>query len=347
MLKAVGIMTMQPYGIYTLANDVVFDQLVALLNSLKANINADLPVCIIPFDHRLERVKREIEKRPNVTLFEDYTSIERWESFAQKFASSHPEAQRTNQQHPRWCSGKLHRKFAAFDGPFDKFVFFDGDSLAMKPLTAIFEKLEAVDLVFDDWEHAKPDVHAALNIPLIESTSYFAKSDIQPQLHCSSFWGSKRGLFGIEELSALEEKIIRHGEAAWVNGQGWWDDAFLFNYMTLRSGRPLFNFSLSSNSDERTGNCANADPFVGVAQVLYNQDGLKPIHRIHYMGYSSTDFARLCRGEDVNIRYKDTFLHYRFLHEPEHRPMKLKPPSLFKRSNRFIQKAAQKIAFQP
>ncbi|MGD1862152.1 MAG: Npun_R2821/Npun_R2822 family protein [Leptolyngbyaceae cyanobacterium] len=337
---------MQSYGIYTLANDIVFDQLVALLNSIDVNVDKKLSVCIIPFDHRIERVKQEIETRPNVTLFENHASIERWESFAQRFVSSHPEAQRTNQQHPRWCMGKLHRKFAAFDGPFDRFVFFDGDSLAMKPLTAIFKKLEEVDFVFDDWEHAKPDTHAALDISLISSTNAFTEFEIRSQLHCSSFWGSKRGIFGIEELSVLEEKILHHSEAAWVNGQGWWDDAFLFNYMTLRSGRPSFNFSLSPNGDERTGNCANADPFVSIDQVLHNQDGLKPIHRIHYMGYSSTDFARLCRGEDTNIRYKDTFLHYRFLHEPTHKPTKLKPPSLFKRSNRFIQKATRKIAFQ-
>jgi hypothetical protein len=35
-------------GIYTLANDVVYDQLVALLNSIEANVSPNIPVCIIP-----------------------------------------------------------------------------------------------------------------------------------------------------------------------------------------------------------------------------------------------------------------------------------------------------------
>ncbi|WP_375539518.1 hypothetical protein [Planktothrix sp. FACHB-1365] len=39
---------MQSRGIYTLANDVVFDQLVALLNSIEVNISPDIPVCVIP-----------------------------------------------------------------------------------------------------------------------------------------------------------------------------------------------------------------------------------------------------------------------------------------------------------
>ena len=48
-------------GIYTLANDHVYDQLVALLNSIEVNIGIDIPVCIIPFDHQLERVQQEIK----------------------------------------------------------------------------------------------------------------------------------------------------------------------------------------------------------------------------------------------------------------------------------------------
>ena len=39
---------MQSSGIYTLANDRVFDQLVALLNSIEVNISPDIPVCVIP-----------------------------------------------------------------------------------------------------------------------------------------------------------------------------------------------------------------------------------------------------------------------------------------------------------
>ncbi|MEH2009413.1 hypothetical protein [Nostoc sp.] len=97
----------------------------------------------------------------------------------------------------------------------------------------------------------------------------------------------------------------------------WWDDAFLFNYMTLRSNRSLFNFTLSPNGADRTGSCANADPFVNINNVLYNQDGLKPIYRLHYMSYSSRDFTRLCQGQDINIRYRDKFLQYPFLKQPE------------------------------
>ena len=63
-------------GIYILANDVVFDHLVALLNSLEVNGAKDIPVCIIPYDDRMEKVRVEIAIRHNVTLFENTDSID-------------------------------------------------------------------------------------------------------------------------------------------------------------------------------------------------------------------------------------------------------------------------------
>jgi len=318
---------MNSCGIYTLANDYVYDQLVALLNSIEVNIGLDIPVCVIPFDDQLDRVKEEIDSRPNVTLFCNREAIERWETFAQEVVAAHPRAKATNFSHPRWCKGRLHRKFAAFDGVFDKFVFFDGDSLAMRPIDNIFGKLDRYDFVFDDWEHAKPEATAALNIPLVKQSGLFTEADIRARLHCSSFFGSKRGIFGRDQLQALKTRLIEKGEINWINSNGWWHDAFLFNYMTLGCDRPLFNFTKSPNSKERTGNCANADPFVAV-EVLYNYEGLKPINRIHYMGYSAAAFQHLCQGEDMKIRYQNTFLSYRFLKQPEQKPKRLKKTNL-------------------
>ncbi|MBE9036578.1 Npun_R2821/Npun_R2822 family protein [aff. Roholtiella sp. LEGE 12411] len=334
---------MESFGIYTLANDVVYDQLVALLNSIEVNVSADIPVCIIPYDERLDRVKQEINSRKNVILFENDDVIQRWEEFAHQIWAAHPRERDTKASRPSWYKSHLQRKFVAFEGVFDQFVFYDGDSLAMKPTTDVIEKLNKYDFVFDDWEHLKNRTVAALDISVIEKTGLYMEADIRPKLHCSSFFGSKRGLFTAQEIAVMKQQLIDKREIEWINGHGWWDDAFLFNYMTLRCDRPLFNFTLSPNGQDRTGNCANADPFVNIDNVLYNQDGLKPIHRIHYMSYSSSDFARLSQGEDVNILYRDEFLYYRFLKQPEQRPQQLKPPNIASKTNRFIKKTIKKI----
>ncbi|MBD1922294.1 methionine synthase [Microcoleus sp. FACHB-831] len=334
---------MRSHGIYTLANDVVYDQLVALLNSIEANVNPDIPICVIPYDDRLDKVKREIASRENVTLFDNWDAIQRWEDFANQVWAAHSRAKHTGKSKTAWYKGHLHRRLAAFEGYFEKFVFYDGDSLAMKPLDSVWEKLDTYDFVFDDWEHAKPSPVAALNIPIIEKTGIYKEADIRPKLHCASFFASKWGFFEPNELAILKERLIEQGEIEWINGRGWWDDAFLFNYMTLRCDRSLFNFTLSPDGKERTGNCANADPFVNIDNVLHNEQDLKPIHRIHYMSYSSSDFARLSRGEDVDIRYKDSFLYYRFMKQPDQKPKELKPPSTLIKTGRLLQKAVGKV----
>ncbi|MDB9314587.1 hypothetical protein PN462_15860 [Spirulina sp. CS-785/01] len=334
---------MKPLGIYTLANDLVFNQLVAFLNSVEVNISSTIPICIIPFDDQLERIKQEIASRPNVSIFPDQNILKTWENFACAYAQAHPEARGNPNSHPRWYQGKLHRRFAAFHGIFEQFVYFDADSLVMKPIDDVLDKLTEYDFVFDDWEHTKLTPYAALNIPLIEETKAFSEAEIRPKLHCSSFWGSKRGLFPAEELATLQDYLVNRGEAVWINRKGWWDDAYFFNYLTLRCERPLFNFTLSSNSQDRTGNCADADPFQDINHILYNAQGLKPIHRLHYMGFSEKDFVKLVQGIDVGIPYKEVFLHYRFLKNPQEKPMRFRSQRLWVKLQRWMKMIQRKL----
>lgn len=333
---------MPSFGIYTLANDAVFDQLVALLNSIEANVSAEIPVCIIPYNDNIDLVRQEIAGRSNVSIFNNPESLQRWDLFAKEVWTKHPGADKKSLG-PHWDKSHLQRKFAAFDGEFEQFVFYDADSLAMKPLSAVRERLKNYDFVFDDWEHIKPAPVAALNISEIEKTGWFSEADIRPKLHCSSFFASQRGFFNPAQLSTLSKRLLCDGELKWINQRGWWDDAFWFNYMTLRCQGSIFNFTLSDNGNEKTGNCAHADSFVNQDNVLYNQDGLKPIHRIHYMNYSSQEFARLCRGEDVKIPYQEVFLHYRFLKEPHRKPTQLYPPNIWLKTRRFFLKKIQRL----
>lgn len=334
---------MQPFGIYTISSDMVYDQVIALLNSIEVNVGSEIPVCIIPYNEVPQRIKQEISARPNVTIFEDWDAIRRWDEFAEEVWAAHPRANRTDLPLPGWYRSHVHRRFAAFDGPFEKFVVFDADTLVMKPLDDVIEKLNTYDFVFNDWEHIKPEAVAALNISLIEKTGLYGRDEVRSKLHCGSFFGSKRGIFNPQELAELKKRLIEDREIEWINGKGWWDDGFLLSYLTLRSDRPLFNFTLSPNAHERTGNCADADPFVNIDNVLYNQDGMKPILRIHYMNYSSKDFARLSQGEDVNIPHRDVFLHYRFLKEQQNKPQKLKPASLLVKTQRRTQQMVHKV----
>jgi hypothetical protein len=317
-------------GIYTLANDAVYDELVALLNSIEINVSTSIPVCIIPYDDNLKLVRAEIKKRTNVFLFEDYKSIEKWEKFSKEVWNAHPDAGRKK----TWLShGHTCRKFCIFDGPFDEFVFYDVDSLAMKPLNKIFSKLKKYDFIFDDWEHKKDKEIIMLNLDLLEKKG-FNRVKVTENIHGFDFFGAKKGLLKNKGLKKLRNDLINNNEIAWINKIGLWDDVFLSNYMTLKSNCRIFNFTQSKKSRDRTGNCANADPFVEKNHILYNQEGMKPIHRIHFMGYGSGRFSRLAKGEDAGIPYQNVWLHYRFLKEQERMPKGLSKVGFIKKNLR-------------
>jgi hypothetical protein len=334
---------MKIFGIYTLANDVVYDQLVALLNSIERNISPEIPVCIIPYNQQLDLIAEEIKSRANVSLFEDWESIQRWDEFVNQVWDAHPRAKESQLTRPGWYKGFVHRKFAAFDGDFERFIFYDADSLVMKPINDVLTKLDRYDLVFDDWEHAKPEAATDINLELAQSATNIAEAQLRSRIHCNSFFGSHQGLFGSDELNNLMHHLIEKREVAWINKKFWWSSSALFNYMTIDSKYSIFNYTLSSNGQDKTGNCANADSFVNIDNILYNQEDLKPIHRIHYMSYPASDFARLCCGEDVNIRYQEEFLYYRFLKQPEQKPQQLKPPTVTAKTNQLIKKVMKKI----
>lgn len=330
-------------GIYTLANDTVYDQLVALLNSIEQNVGTEFPICVIPYNENLSKINSKIKSRPNVSLFDDFSVLKQWDDFIDDVWEAHPRARSPKHLWPSWYKGYIHRKFASFEGEFEQFVFFDADSLAMKPIHDIFEKLDTVDLVFNDWEHIKREDIPEVLVRKLAAKLNCAVDSIYPQLHCDSFFGSKRGLFNSEALARLKHFLIDEDGIQCIRDRCWWSSSGLFSVMTIKEGIPLFNFTQSPNGQERTGNCADADPFVDINGVLYNEQGLKPIHRIHYMNYSSIGFARLCKGEDVEIRYADSFLNYRFLKEPEERPKSLVKPSLPVKIARKINRGNRKL----
>lgn len=111
-------------GICTLANDKVYDQLVALLNSIEANQGPDMPVCIYPYNDNIERITAEVARRPQVQIYSDRQSMERWDQFFKDVWDAHPNAHQRRLEKgfvPYYRFGH-HRPFCAFDGPFDRLL---------------------------------------------------------------------------------------------------------------------------------------------------------------------------------------------------------------------------------
>ena len=317
-------LTIMTDGIYILGNDVVFDHLVALLNSLEVNGAKDIPVCIIPYNDNLQKVRVEIASRSNVTLFENTDSILFWEDFATQVWTSHEKAQKVWQA-KGWaqvhCLG-MHRKFCCFDGFFDKFVYFDADTLSMGSLDYIYQKLDEFDWVANDFQY-KSDLNYVFNLASKKLAEIFKLEQLESRIFCAGWFASRKGILNRNNSAELLNKLTL-GDAEILSLRG--TDQPLFNYLVARSAISFYNFAYHQPA-LITGNHWSSQ-FDVIDYVLYDKG--RRLTYLHYMSISSAKFARLCAGEDVEIPYRKVFLYYRYLNSPERQP-KLAPLNLLVR----------------
>ncbi|MFM6446625.1 MAG: Npun_R2821/Npun_R2822 family protein, partial [Microcystis panniformis] len=303
-------------GICTLANDRVYDQLIALLNSIEVNGGKALPVCVYPYDDNIERIRAEIAQRPNVQLFDNQEIIERWDNFAKSAWEPHPTAKE------RWLKAGsrgyhrfgTHRRYCAFDGPFDRFIYMDGDTLLMSPLDRVFAQLDNYDCVVYDFQHK--DITHVYEVTSPKLLEIFPQERLNQEIFCSGFYGSKKGLFDENHRDWLIEQL-RTGEAEILYPMA--PDQTIVNYMMMRSNFSIYNLALQLPKEERTGCCVTSPHFQALDNILYDQG--KRLTYLHYIGLSSSLFTRLCSGENLDFPYRDIFLHYRYLYEPSQRPI--------------------------
>ncbi|MBD2201095.1 sugar transferase [Calothrix sp. FACHB-1219] len=299
-------------GICTLANDYVFDQLVALLNSIDAILGKDIPVCIYPFDDKTQRIADEIAKRPNVFIYDDQESINSWDQF---MLSAAPE--RLNRSKFRLYGA--HRRFCAFDGPFDKFIYLDADTLVMNSLATVFEKLDSYDFVVYDFQFKDVSKVYKVNSPKLREV--FPQFRIDSEIFCSGFYGSKHGIFNSEQRESLLLYLQNGDREILYEGAG---EQPLLNYMVMRANLATYNFAQQLPSDEATGCSISSKHFEEREHILYDRGNR--LTYLHYIGIPPNIHQAVCAGENIEFPYRELFLYYRYLHEPEKRPVFAHPP---------------------
>ncbi|MFM7424339.1 MAG: Npun_R2821/Npun_R2822 family protein, partial [Elainella sp.] len=281
-------------GICTLANDRVYEQLIALLNSIEQHYGSDMPVCIYPYDNQIERIAVAIQSRPQVQLYADWDSMNAWDEFVRQVWDAHPTArQRWGSDDPTYYHRVgTHRRFCAFDGPFDRFVYMDADTLLLQPLDGIFAALDQQDFIAYDFQHKDLTHVYDINSPKLPSV--FGSERLQTEIFCSGFYASKRGLFDAASRANLLS-ALQAGEAEVLYPMA--PDQTILNYMVMKSGLAATNLALSWPSSQSTGNSITSSHFEERNHQLYDQG--KPLLYLHYIGLSSRFFNRLCAGENM------------------------------------------------
>jgi hypothetical protein len=331
-----------PYGIYTLGNDVVLDQIIALLNSIETHAN-HLPVCIIPYDDRLERLRTTIAHRgnPQVTIFSDHAVMEHWDNFARQAWDCHPTAR--DQWQKAGSTGYhrfgTHRRYCGFSGQFERFIYIDADTLLLQDPQTLFSYLDDYDCVVYDFQYK--DLSHIYTVGSSHLSNIFPPERLQKEIFCSGLYASHLNLFSPEDLAAILEHLAS-GEAEILYPMS--VDQSLINYMMMRCQKKICNLALQLPKEQVTGCCVTSPHFQEKNHLLYDHD--QPLTYLHYIGLSSQIFQNLCQGVNVDFPYREIFLHYRYLKGPEQRPQfkgKAKPwnasPSKLERIiKKFIKK---------
>lgn len=321
-------------GIYTLANDYVYNQLVALLNSIETNAG-DVPVCVIAYNDQVDLVRAEVAARKNVTLLEDPEIFARWEEFSHRVWQSHPTAIEAWQSQgiKKFYRVGENRRYCAFDpnSYFEKFIYLDADTLVMQPLDFVFDQLDNYDFVVYDFQYKDPS--HIYNLSSTKLYEVFSKERIESEIFCSGFYASKRGVFPPEQREWLISQLNNGDSEVLYTGA---PNQSVLNYMRMKSNISIYNFALNLPVDKATGCSVTSPHFQNRDNILYDKGN--KLTYLHYIGLSSKIFNQLCAGENIDFPYRDIFLHYRYLYAPNQRPKfttKPKaynaPPSLGKR----------------
>lgn len=117
-------------GIYFLANDDVYELVVAFLNSLR-KFNPSVPLCLIPFNDKTNRIIL-LKDRYNFTVFNDEEKLRRCDQISTDF-------------HDHYAGH--YRKLVMWEGIFEKFIYIDVDTIVLKNLDFVFDLLDQTDIM--------------------------------------------------------------------------------------------------------------------------------------------------------------------------------------------------------
>lgn len=192
-------------GVYFSANDVVYDWAIAFLNSFRT-FNPDLRLLLIPFNEQYDRLL-QIRERYGFELYVDDT-FDRLEAIGQAFELGHTPTG------PHWF-----RRYAAFWGPLDRFMYLDVRQLVLGDLQPLILALDKYQFDFLHYDCAINQVYepGAFRNTLLQQN--------RARGFLSGLWAAKKGLFSIDEFEQLctdalairEQLNPRNTDQAFIN----------------------------------------------------------------------------------------------------------------------------------
>jgi hypothetical protein len=285
-------------GVCFLANDAVYDLAVAFLSSLRA-VNGVIPLCLIPFDDKIVRLRRAAP-RFGFDIFEDDVLLRSCDRLSAQFHGS--------------VFGH-YRKLAAWDGPFDRFIYIDVDTIVQADLTIAFEFLSQFGYVAG---HSR----MAITRKWVWKDSIYLASYLTPsQINYAANTGficSKRGLLGVEEAQRRVSRALPLRPHMELRS---FEQPFL-NYLIVTSGQPYSSLSEIAASDKSADLPVEVwagQPGGTVEGAFIRFPNRRRVLFVHWAGHWSEKPARETASDDptdpTEMPYGSLWRYYRNLAE--------------------------------
>jgi hypothetical protein len=210
---------MSTKGVYFVANDVVYDLVVAFLKSFRIH-NPALNLCLIPFDDKTSRLAALAEQY-NFTCFTDDALFSRCDEISRRIHG---------------VTKGTYRKLAAWHGPFDEFIYIDTDTVVTASVAFVYEFLDDHDFVFSQSDY--PELRYWVWKETIYSTGALTRAQIDFSAS-TGFICSKKGMMSVDEAEkklADALAIVDHMELFCM------EQPFL-NYVIVTSGKRYSSIS--------------------------------------------------------------------------------------------------------
>jgi hypothetical protein len=176
-------------GVYFSANDVVYKWSIAFLNSLRS-FNPDLRLILIPFDDRCDRLL-QLQDKYKFEIYVD-PAFDRLEAIGRAFELGH------TLTGPYWF-----RRYAAFWGVLDRFLYLDVRQLVLGDLTPLITALDRYN--FDL-------LHYDCAIDQVYEPGEFRQELLRQgkgRGFNSGRWAARKGLFSIDEFEELATAALK------------------------------------------------------------------------------------------------------------------------------------------
>lgn len=197
-----------PEGVYVLANDAVLPWARSFVRSFRTH-NPDLPLCLIPFDDSSAVCSRVVSEAGG-TVFDDRENFERLERIGAALELGF------STYGPKWF-----RRYVAFHGPFERFLYLDSRIVVLSDLRPIMRTTSTADF---DVIHFDASLNQVYRQGLLRTD--FVRRGGGHGFY-SGMWASRRGLFTMAHMETARDELLAVREQ--MNNRN--TDQFFINYL--------------------------------------------------------------------------------------------------------------------